>query len=61
MRFNILFSDDGLETSVQKIFNLQGKNVIELVLLTFQDTKDVKATEESFTFELTFLVVLFKS
>lgn len=41
VRFNILFGDDRLQTSVQQILNLQCEHIIEFTFITIEDTEDM--------------------
>ena len=57
----LVLEDDGLETTLKEVLGLEGKDIIELVLVLGENTEAVKTTEHRTTLEHTALIIAVKS
>jgi len=57
----LVLEDDGLETTLKEVLGLEGKDIIELVLVLGQNTETVETAEHCTTLEHTALVIAVKS
>ena len=57
----LVLEDDGLETTLKEVLGLEGKDIIELVLVLGENAETVETTEHCTALEHTTLVVTVKS
>lgn len=53
---SVVFGDDGLESTLEDVFDAQSEDVIELVFVLVKNAEEVQTTQKSVTFELALLI-----